>query len=196
MLAGGFTIIRQPILFAICFSLAFVVVSCQKKPPRKTLTGPDSTEGYDFNNDGTDDVLYIYKGGQVNRVKTDLNFDGVFDITTYYSIGQPEHQEGDYNFDGQADAWIDFKNGHPEFGRVDTDFNGKPDLFVTYANGIPRESICRPNEQSAITRIYRFYDGILIAEIWDTDKDGRLDTTNYFDAFGEVVDTVSGQKKN
>ncbi len=191
MPAGDSINIPKLIAWVTCVSLSFLAISCQKTPTRAKLTGPNSTEGFDFNNDGKDDVHYIYKNGQVSKVKSDLNFDGKFDVTAYYFNGQPEHQEGDYNFDGMEDSWIDFKHGQPEFGRVDTDFNGKPDLFVTYANGIPRESICRPNEQSAITRIYRFYDGILISEAWDANKDGVLDSTNYFDAYGEVVETLS-----
>ena len=154
----------------------------------------DSTVGIDQNEDGRDDLTWVYHlgGGQPYRGEFDSNFDGRTDLIAYYDVmGTPTEEESDTDFNGTFDTNTRFRHGVRARSDIDTDGNEVADVTTYFGNGILRRSESIDHRYGHVVRIDHYGPFHLERSELDLDRDGSLETVRTYDRYGEVTETTT-----
>jgi hypothetical protein len=150
--------------------------------------GPESSDGVDWNNDGSLDERLYFDGDRIERIELDRNFDGRVDAVERYDYrGVLERFEQDDDFDGRRETTTTYKGREPRVTETDADGDGDADYRVNYELGLFR-SYEYMNADGAIVKRVLYRDGYKqdSAQL-DLDADGRWEQTYRFDRYDEPV---------
>ncbi len=117
--------------------------------------------------------------------------DGSLLARYYYAVGAPLPllREEDTNGDGRADRWIAYEGSARREVWEDRYGRGTPDLHLVFApGGTPLARIeVDVTGDGEPDRVFRYRQGVLVAEALDTDGDGVLDRFDRLDEEGRVA---------
>lgn len=149
--------------------------------------GPKDETGIDYDGDGVQEDVFVYRGGALQRVETDRNRDRRPDQTFYYDLrGRVERFESDDDFDGAFETQTEYLNGQPALTKIDRDRDGRPEYRIEYLRGVLyREEWL--DAGANVTKRIEYRAGVPFAGEFDRDGDGRLDIERRYDARGEIV---------
>lgn len=146
--------------------------------------------GYDWNGDGREDELLVYRNGLMRQTFRDRNHDGAWD--EWGDVDTNGHYSAfrqDNNFDGRADCFTTYSNGGLASHQWDTDFNGTPDVTDTFKDEVIHLTEWKPNNSIFITLRGDYTNGVLFELSRDWDGDGKFDEVVHYDAFQNPVKT-------
>jgi hypothetical protein len=150
----------------------------------------DITTRYDFDKDGVNDAVEIWKNGELREGRMDRNGNGRIDYWVYYRNGQPFQDESDDNFDGKADGSFTYSPRRLYSSSVyDTDHNGVPDVTTIFTNGVVKQADWRPNGTNVVLLRQLFRHGVLDEELRDLNGDGLFDVSIKYDRFNTPIRT-------
>jgi Putative prokaryotic signal transducing protein len=152
-----------------------------------------SSEGSDFNGDGTNDEHFIYSGQQLDRIDQDRNFDGKVDARFQYD----SHEwlfliDQDDDFDGSMELRTYFQAGNRKRSELDSDGDRdrSMDIQEEYVYDVLATKTYLAPGSSVVRKREYFSKGLLASDEWDSDNDGRLDTIRKYDRFAEIIETT------
>lgn len=150
---------------------------------------PVSTDGIDYNGDGTLDERWTYAAsGLLRKVEIDRNLDGKVDYVAHYDArGHIESAELDDNFDGVFETRQWLKDGNVAMSVTDTDGDGYPEQRINYTHGVVETVETMDPASGKPLRVEHYRLGVLQFADLDTDADGRLDTRVTYTRLGEVA---------
>ena len=151
---------------------------------------PVTKEGIDYNGDGKNEEMWVYKDNRPDRTEIDQNRDGNMDfITTFSRRNLTSSTKIDGDFDGVFETTIKYREGLPYIEESDSDQDGNIDLKTYFKfGGIDQIHIFNNNSSSPI-KIQKFKMGKLISAKFDSNRDGKMDTLYEYDNFEEIVTT-------
>ncbi len=149
--------------------------------------GPRDETGIDYDGDGVQEDVFVYRGGSLQRVETDRNRDRKPDQKYYFDLrGSVEWSESDDDFDGAFETQTEHLNGQPALTKIDRDRDGRPEHRIEYLRGVPyREEWL--DAGANVTKRIEYRAGVPFAGEFDRDGDGRLDLERRYDARGEIL---------
>ena len=98
------------------------------------------TKEYDFNSDGTIDMLMLFDKGELIKIISDLDFDNNYDVIDYYKNKHLVERQIINHINKKTYIWIHYdKNGKIIRKEMDTTLNGKVNQLFLYQNSILTE---------------------------------------------------------
>jgi hypothetical protein len=157
------------------------------------LRFPHSSEGIDFDGDGTADETYLYSGQTIRAVEYDRNADGKADARRVNDLrGMPMRYEADDDFDGRFE-WIgEAARGWVVRSVMDANEDGRPERVRNFRHGVLEtiEIYDAQGTRVVVREHYRF-DRLAAREI-DEDGDGIFERRVDYDEYGEPVAVGGG----
>ena len=149
---------------------------------------PVTKEGIDYDGDGKNEEIWIYKDNRPDRTEIDKNRDGNMDLITRFSRRNLiSSTEIDANFDGVFETIIKYREGLPYIEESDSDQDGNIDLKTYFKfGGVDQIHIFNNNSTRPI-KIQKFEMGKLVSAEFDSNGDGILDAVYEYDNFEEIV---------
>lgn len=156
---------------------------------------PVTKEGIDYDGDGINEEIWIYKDGRLNRSEIDQNRDGNMDyITTYSRRSLASSAKVDINFDGVFETTIKYREGLPHIEESDSNQDGNIDLKTYYKSGVIDQAHIFGNNSASPIKIQKFKMGKLVSAEFDSNGDGVLDVVYEYDFFEEVAKRYQKEK--
>lgn len=167
-------------------TVAITLVACGGGQTQRTGTGSLTERGREPRAEPMPHQQCIGSGGDVQQV--DVNNDSRADVRTVVRNGRPFCRETDANFDGRVDIVRFFdEQGREVRVEDDYDFDGKIDVVQEFANGVIRADVMDTNFDGR-TDTWRDYEAGRIAVLRrDRNNDGRVDMWEYYDAGGRMA---------
>lgn len=155
------------------------------------LRTPFTENGIDYNGDGKLDERVFYAGNMFERIELDRNNDSKVDAISYYGRdGVISRGESDDDFDGRMESRFEYLHGQWLTQETDEDGDGDVDYTAAAISGVIYSEEWLDAAGKVIKRVV-FKDARPITADLDTNKDGVLDTRQFFDAIGEIERTES-----
>ena len=155
------------------------------------LNSPVTSDGIDYDGDGTLEEKWIYNGSILKRTEVDRNDDGEPDEIYYYDLhGLLKSAKFDPDLDGVFEGTTSYKDGKALRSLYDLDKDGFSEYRESYSLGLFISASYYSPETKNIKKIQYYENGLLLimAEV-DTDGDGHLDTQYNYDRFEEIKST-------
>ena len=145
-----------------------------------------TTDGIDYNADGVLDEKWTYQNGRIKTSTVDRNRDGNVDAKYLYDYsGIIKTEELDDDFDGVFELNTVYEHGNAVSVESDTNKNNVVDYRVNFKDGV-LNTVEFIDEQSGNIRKRQFYKlNKLIADDFDTNGDGVLDSHYEYDQYEE-----------
>jgi hypothetical protein len=155
--------------------------------------GPDSSDGMDWNDDGTIDYRAYYDGRTLDRAERDRNFDGKTDSIEHYGLdGWIRRVESDDDFDGRFESEFSYDDGQVAEWRVDYSGDGTPDQRMTFQYGVTHTYEYLNSSGDVVKRI-RYRGSKTDSVQLDLDADGKWERSYRFDRYDEPTDIKTTQ---
>lgn len=153
---------------------------------------PVTSEGIDYNGDGTLDEVWTYKGNRISAAELDRNLDGRVDLIYEYDHrGVVQRSRSDDNFDGRFETVTAFRNGNPYSSESGLNQAGFVDYRVISPHGIAQVVEILDPETRTVRKRQHFTAGKLSSAEYDSTGDGILDTCYQYDFFEEKSEESS-----
>ncbi len=150
------------------------------------LNTPVTSEGIDYEGDGTLEETYHYVGRKISRAEFDRNDDGITDAQWFYDgHGLAARYEADDDFDGRFEWRSEAALGQMLRSTLDADGDGAVEQVATFEQGVlSRIDYYRDDGKSVAKREW-YPGGLLAAAEYDADDDGKFERRVDYDRFGE-----------
>lgn len=151
-------------------------------------SSPVSKSGIDYDRNGVNDVVWIFKDNRLTKAETDRNFDGNVDFIVNYSIkGLISSSQLDDDFDGVFETTAEYWKGVPYIQELDSNKDGITDDKSYLEYGVLNKVEIYGDSPGVPVKVQHFSLGKLVSAEFDSDGNGTLDVLYEYDRFEEVV---------
>jgi len=149
---------------------------------------PVNKNGIDYDRDGVNDEVWIYKDNRITRLEVDRNLDGNVDLIYNYNIkGLASSSQLDEDFDGVFETTVIMKKGNAHTQESDTNQDGVVDIKSYFEFGVLNKVVIYGEVPGTPVKVQNFHLGKLVSSEFDSDRNGTLDVVYEYDRFGEIA---------
>lgn len=151
-------------------------------------TTPVTSDGIDYDGDGSLDEIWHYQGGRIAKSETDRDRDGNVDVVTHFDHrGLIDYSLADEDLNGTFETEYRYNNGNLKERISDLNGDSRPDYRERFVFGVLHQAAIDWNEDGTPRTLRHYSPFQLTSAEYDVDGDGNYDRKVRYNRYGQPI---------